>query len=99
MIQLVDLEMTNHPDLGPEEKREELAVGTFARVLVYDGPLGESRTKHRQHGLWLKIMELHVYDGDVRYHGELVSDTHLDLDIGHEMTFGPENVLEWSTHY
>jgi hypothetical protein len=30
-----------------------------------------------------------------RYSGEMISEAHMDIEIGDEFTFGPEHVCEW----
>lgn len=94
MIAIVDLEANPDGCIGfaPREKREMLKVGMFARLHVHAGG--------RPERLWFKVMNALRLDppGTVRYTGELVSDTNLDLEVGHELAFGPEHVCEWGTH-
>lgn len=100
MITLVNLELEPDGCIGfaPREKREQLHVGMFARVQATDGQVTGR--------MWLKIMNRDDETVDpekadwaraIRYTGELVSDTRFDLDLGHEFTFGPEHVCEWTT--
>jgi hypothetical protein len=87
VITIIDLEQQPERCMGfaPREKREQMRVGMFVRLLFTEpGRLRPER-------LWVKVMD--VAGG--RYSGEMISEAHMDIEIGDEFTFGPEHVCEW----